>query len=119
MLYFLVTAMYPRFVITLNEELEAQAVTVRVGQVCIPAIHSQLPAVNPFPFRPLTSSAKPVSHVPSLGSRHIKRQCGWGRLTEQNWLRKSLFLSLVYSKGLLSFRRTRGGRRKIRWSFEF
>ena len=33
MLYFLVTAMYPRFLITLNEELVNIPVTVRVGQV--------------------------------------------------------------------------------------
>ncbi|KAF8508239.1 armadillo-type protein [Hysterangium stoloniferum] len=32
MLYFLVTAMYPRFLITLNEELVSTPVTVRVGQ---------------------------------------------------------------------------------------
>lgn len=32
MLYWIVTAMYPQFLITLNEELEEQAVTVRVGQ---------------------------------------------------------------------------------------
>ncbi|KAG0309136.1 proteasome regulatory particle base subunit [Dissophora globulifera] len=32
LLYSLVTAMYPRFLITLNEELENEAVTVRVGQ---------------------------------------------------------------------------------------
>ncbi|KAG8885369.1 large subunit of alpha-aminoadipate reductase [Tulasnella sp. 331] len=32
MLYFLVTAMYPRFLITLDEELKNIAVTVRVGQ---------------------------------------------------------------------------------------
>ncbi|KAF9914649.1 proteasome regulatory particle base subunit [Lobosporangium transversale] len=32
LLYSLVTAMYPRFLITLNEELESEAVTVRVGQ---------------------------------------------------------------------------------------
>lgn len=33
MLYFLVTAMYPRFLITLDEELNNMPVTVRVGQV--------------------------------------------------------------------------------------
>lgn len=33
MLYFLVTAMYPRFMITLDENLESKPVTVRVGQV--------------------------------------------------------------------------------------
>ena len=32
MLYFLVPAMYPRFLITLDEELNNIAVTVRVGQ---------------------------------------------------------------------------------------
>lgn len=35
MLYFLVTAMYPRFLITLDEELQNIAVTVRVGQVSL------------------------------------------------------------------------------------
>lgn len=34
MLYFLVTAMFPRFLITLDEELNSIPVTVRVGQVC-------------------------------------------------------------------------------------
>jgi hypothetical protein len=33
MLYFLVTAMYPRFFITLDESLNSMPVTVRVGQV--------------------------------------------------------------------------------------
>lgn len=32
MLYFLTPAMYPRFLITLNEELQPAPVTVRVGQ---------------------------------------------------------------------------------------
>ncbi len=32
MLYWLVTAMYPQFLITLDEELNEKAVTVRVGQ---------------------------------------------------------------------------------------
>ena len=34
MLYFLVTAMYPRFLITLDENLKPLPVSVRVGQVC-------------------------------------------------------------------------------------
>lgn len=38
MLYFLATAMYPRFLITLNEELTNIPVTVRVGQVSLVAI---------------------------------------------------------------------------------
>lgn len=35
MLYLLVTAMYPRFLITLDENLESKPVTVRVGQVSL------------------------------------------------------------------------------------
>ena len=34
MLYYLVPAMYPRFMITLDEDLKSLPVTVRVGQVC-------------------------------------------------------------------------------------
>lgn len=33
MLYYLTTAMYPRFMITLDEDLKPKPVTVRVGQV--------------------------------------------------------------------------------------
>jgi 26S proteasome regulatory subunit N1 len=35
MLYFLVPAMYPRFLITLDEDLEPKPVTVRVGTVSL------------------------------------------------------------------------------------
>jgi 26S proteasome regulatory subunit N1 len=35
MLYFLVMAMYPCFLITLNEELLSVPITICVGQVCI------------------------------------------------------------------------------------
>lgn len=35
MLYFLVTAMFPRFLITLDAELKEMPVTVRVGQVSL------------------------------------------------------------------------------------
>lgn len=41
MLYFLAPAMYPRFLITLDEELNNTPVTVRVGQV----MHFVLPLV--------------------------------------------------------------------------
>lgn len=46
MLYFLVTAMYPRFLITLDEDLNNIPVTVRVGQVSISErhIHRHLPS---------------------------------------------------------------------------
>jgi hypothetical protein len=35
MLYFLVPAMYPRFLITLDDDLEPKPVTVRVGTVSL------------------------------------------------------------------------------------
>jgi 26S proteasome regulatory subunit N1 len=40
MLYYLVPAMYPRFLITLDEELKNLPVTVRVGTVCYNSVHS-------------------------------------------------------------------------------
>ena len=43
MLYFLVTAMFPRFLITLDEKLDPLPVTVRVGQVRVSIFH--LPSV--------------------------------------------------------------------------
>ena len=43
MLYFLATAMYPRLLMTLNEELESFPVTVRVGQV---KIHHYVPRID-------------------------------------------------------------------------
>ena len=43
MLYFLATAMYPRLLMTLNEELESFPVTVRVGQV---NIHHNVPRMD-------------------------------------------------------------------------
>ena len=45
-LYFLVTAMYPRFLITLNEELNSFPVTVRVGQVSPHCSNSQSQTVD-------------------------------------------------------------------------
>lgn len=35
LLYTLATAMYPRWLVTLDEDLEPLPVTVRVGQVCM------------------------------------------------------------------------------------
>jgi hypothetical protein len=42
MLYFLTLAMYPRFLITLDEELNPSPVTVRVGQVSMLCIFPRL-----------------------------------------------------------------------------
>lgn len=39
MLFYLTTAMYPRFMITLDEELQAKPITVRVGQVRLSLYH--------------------------------------------------------------------------------
>lgn len=46
MLYFLTPAMYPRFLITLNEQLESIPVTVRVGQVNITAAFGYAPKLT-------------------------------------------------------------------------
>lgn len=49
MLYFLVTAMYPRFLITLDEELNNVPVTVRVGQVSVSNCVLRLILMQSFP----------------------------------------------------------------------
>lgn len=53
MLYFLVTAMYPRFLITLDENLESKPVTVRVGQVSLQLFFFMSPMAYPYSSRRL------------------------------------------------------------------
>jgi len=54
MLYWLVTAMYPQFLITLDENDEEQDVTVRVGQavntIGLAGTRSGISGVSVFPF---------------------------------------------------------------------
>lgn len=71
MLYFLTPAMYPRFLITLDEELNNVPVTVRVGQVSIfLALHNDSQLINIC--RLLTSLDKQANHGQSLASKHTK-----------------------------------------------
>ena len=57
MLYWIVTAMYPQFLITLDENDQEQDVTVRVGQavntIGLAGTRSGISGVSVFPFRHL------------------------------------------------------------------
>ena len=99
MLYFLVTAMYPRFLITLDEELNSMPVTVRVGQV------SHLLLCNSSGVwmcisRHSTLLDKQASQGRSLDSRHIKHRCGLQPRSAQNWRPRNLYRSRICWKGL-------------------
>ena len=65
MLYWLVTAMYPQFLITLDENDEEQDVTVRVGQavntVGLAGTRSGISGVSPSSFFPSFSSSSYTS----------------------------------------------------------
>jgi hypothetical protein len=52
-----------------------------------------------------------------LASKHIRHLCVSDRRSERSWQRKSSFHSRTCSKTLLSFRRTRDGRAKTRWTY--
>jgi hypothetical protein len=114
MLYFLVTAMYPRFLITLDEELNNLPVTCRVGQVRLYFSVLVYPPLISTLRRPSTLLGKQESHVPFLASKHIKRQSDWVQPRGQSWVRKSIYLSLMFWKGWLSYRRILVGRMR-RW----
>ena len=119
MLYLLTPAMYPRFLITLDERLENYPVTVRVGQVSFfPLVHFiYFRGVDTLSFnRPLTLLVRLGSQERYLGSRRINHRCDLGRPSEQNWRPRSTFHLAIYWKGLLYCIRTRVGRRRIRWS---
>lgn len=75
MLYYLVTAMYPRFLITLNEDLENLPVTVRVGQVSLLLFPNRFGMVLMASTRPLTWSDKLANLGRSLVSRRTRHRC--------------------------------------------
>lgn len=117
MLYFLVTAMYPRFLITLDSELKELPVTVRVGQVrfycmdlCI--IRLFLPKIL---CRLSTLLVRQVNRGLSLGSKPIKRQFELGPPSALNWVLNNTYPSLRFSKGSLSSRRMKVGKMR-RWN---
>lgn len=99
MLYYLVTAMYPRFLITLNEDLDNLPVTVRVGQVSRPPSLSRFGTVLMASMRPLMWSDKLANLARSLVSRRIRRRCAWARQRERNWRRKNISHTHMSSKG--------------------
>lgn len=77
MLYFLVTAMYPRFMITLDEELEAKPVMVRVGQVRFELTQSKAgPVTLNLSFRPWMSLVKRANRGRYQASKRIKLRYG-------------------------------------------
>ena len=101
MLYLLTPAMYPRFLITLDEKLENYPVTVRVGQVSFFSRSLYFRGVDtPSSIRPLTLLVRLESQEQYLGSRRINRRCDLGRLSGQSWQRRSTFHSVTYWKGL-------------------
>lgn len=115
MLYYLASAMYPRFLITLNEDLENLPVTVRVGQVSPSAFLDRVVLMSSM--RPLTWSDKPANLARSPVSRHIKRQCAWEQRSEGSWRQKSISHMHMSLKGLSSCERTLGTRKKMRCNY--
>lgn len=84
MLYWIVTAMYPQFLITLNEQLEEQPVTVRVGQ----AVNTVGLAGQRMGISGVSVDYVPVSitmlTIPSTSSKPIKPRCAWLWANERN-----------------------------------
>lgn len=119
MLYYLVTAMYPRFLITLNENLENLPVTVRVGQVSRLLFPSRFGMVLIASMRPLTWSDKLANLARSLVSRRTRRRCGWARQRERSWRRKNISHMHMSSKGSSSCKRILGTRRRMQCNCSF
>jgi hypothetical protein len=114
MLYFLVPAMYPRFLITLDDDLEPKPVTVRVGTVSpymLPSSSFLFIISNP---RLSTLWVKQVNLGQSPASRPIRHPYGWRRRNVRSSQRKNIFRSRAYWKDSSYCRRTRAGKR--RWS---
>jgi 26S proteasome regulatory subunit N1 len=86
-LYWLALAMFPQFLITLDEETEEKAVTVRVGQ-----------AVNTIRIGGTRSASR--------ASRRTRHQCASARLSAPRWAPTSSSRTRVCSRALCSSRRT-------------
>lgn len=114
MLYFLTPAMYPRLLMTLNEDLESVPVTVRVGQVRFTV---SLAVFCSLCHRPSTSSVKPASHEQSRASRRIQRLFGLGRRSVQNSRPRSSSHIRTCWRTSSSSRRTQATRRKTKWTY--
>ena len=119
MLYYLVTAMYPRFLITLNEDLENLPVTVRVGQVSRILFSNHFGMVLMGSTRPLTWLDKLESLARSPVSRRTKRRCAWVRQREQSWRRKSISHMHMFWRDSSSCERILGTKRKMQCNCNF
>lgn len=113
-MYFLVTAMYPRFLITVDEELKNIPVTVRVGQVRGVVITVMTRGTHLDSCRPSMLLDKQGNLARYLASRPIKLPCELRRLNEPSWGQKNIFPMQVYWKGSSSYKRIRGTRR---WNY--
>jgi hypothetical protein len=112
MLYFLVPAMYPRFLITLDEDLEPKPVTVRVGTVSS-TYEGVILYFDPV-FRLSMSWDKRASHAQSLVSKPIRHPYDWQPRNVRSSQRKNTSHLRACWKGSSCYRRTLAGRRK--WS---
>lgn len=112
MLYFLVPAMYPRFLITLDEDLEPKPVTVRVGTVSS-TYEGGIMYFDPV-FRLSMSWDKRASRAQSLASKPIRRQYDWQPRNVRSSQRKNTYHSRACWRGSSCCRKTLAGRR--RWS---
>lgn len=117
MLYFLVTAMYPRFMITLDENLESMPVTVRVGQVRILTPHKVRIETNVI-IRLSTLSVWQVNHVQSLASRHTSHLFDWVRPNALSWEPRSIFHMRQYWRALSFLKRILAMLTSQRWKCE-
>lgn len=118
MLYYLVSAMYPRFLITLNEDLENLPVTVRVGQVSRLLSH-RVGVRLMLDTRPSTWLDKLANLARSLASRRTRRRCAWARRRERSWRRRSISHMHTSSKDSSSCKRTLGTRRRMQCNCSF
>lgn len=90
MLYLLTPAMYPRFLITLDEKLENYPVTVRVGQASLLSLSAK--NVDTLSLnRPLMLLVRLESQERYPDSRRINRRCDWGPPSGQSLQRRSTF----------------------------
>jgi hypothetical protein len=112
MLYFLVPAMYPRFLITLDEALEPKPVTVRVGTVS--PMHQGVILYSDPVFRLSTSWVRRESRAQFLAFRPIRHPYDWQLQNVRSSQRKNTFHLRACWKGSSCCRRTPVGKR--RWS---
>lgn len=116
MLFFLTPAMYPRFLITLDEELNSMPVTVRVGQVSISGHLFPVICLLTCHLRLSMLLAKLASQEQSPASRPTRRLSGWAQQNAPSLRQRSTSHIQVSWRTLSSYRKTLDTRRRTRWS---